>query len=225
MAHFTAMLLSNALLVIPLVILVYGVTRWVRHPGAVWALWGLVLLKFVTPAVVLIPVDVSPALGVAVVDAVDVAAATRDSPMSQDSAASPLFTPEEASTFADVQSPLVDSAVEPAPHSVIDDEQFAISLEELSAVDSGDTATADAIDDVRPRVVPIDAEPSGADDEQMEAIAPSVVSMTTAETIGEDSTTSTSTSETAPVGAVVTSSVAGTSQPAPRDWPLILASA
>ena len=50
-------LLSNAVLVIPLALLVALVCRFVRRPAVVWCLWAMVLLKFVTPAWYPLPVE------------------------------------------------------------------------------------------------------------------------------------------------------------------------
>ncbi len=47
---FGAAVLSNAVLVVPLAALVAVVCRFVKRPAVAWGLWGLVLLKFVTPA-------------------------------------------------------------------------------------------------------------------------------------------------------------------------------
>ncbi|MCA9111671.1 MAG: M56 family metallopeptidase, partial [Planctomycetaceae bacterium] len=50
-------LLSNALLVVPLAIAVVLICRFVKRPAVAWCLWGLVLLKFVTPAWYPLPVE------------------------------------------------------------------------------------------------------------------------------------------------------------------------
>ena len=52
MTTLEATLLSNAILVLPLALAAALVTRCVRHPAVAWALWGIVLLKFVTPGFV-----------------------------------------------------------------------------------------------------------------------------------------------------------------------------
>ncbi|MBX3439506.1 MAG: hypothetical protein KF861_18610, partial [Planctomycetaceae bacterium] len=50
LSDFTIAALSNAVLVIPLAAMVAVICRFVRRPTVAWCLWGLVLLKFVTPA-------------------------------------------------------------------------------------------------------------------------------------------------------------------------------
>ncbi|MEZ6052845.1 MAG: M56 family metallopeptidase [Planctomycetaceae bacterium] len=50
-------LLSNALLVVPLAIAVVVICWFVKRPAVAWCLWGLVLLKFVTPAWYPLPVE------------------------------------------------------------------------------------------------------------------------------------------------------------------------
>ena len=51
--------LANAVLAALLAALVYGVTRVVRKPAVVHALWLLVLLKLVTPPIVSIPIPLA----------------------------------------------------------------------------------------------------------------------------------------------------------------------
>src|SRR5690606_26047658 len=82
-------LLSNALLVLPLGLLVILMTRWLRHPGLAWALWGLVLLKFVTPAIWSLPIDLPAS-----------SAAVDTSPASQESRPVPAPPPASASDAA-----------------------------------------------------------------------------------------------------------------------------
>ena len=50
-------LISNSIFVIPLAIVAMIATRFIRHPTVHWAIWGVVLLKFVTPAFVALPLN------------------------------------------------------------------------------------------------------------------------------------------------------------------------
>ena len=50
-------LLSNAVLVVVLALIVAGITKFVRRPPVVYALWFLVLLKFVAPPFAPLPLS------------------------------------------------------------------------------------------------------------------------------------------------------------------------
>ena len=57
-----AVILSNAVVATILAVLVYLLSKWLRHPPLIHALWVLVLVKFLAPPLVSWPAPL-PSLG------------------------------------------------------------------------------------------------------------------------------------------------------------------
>jgi beta-lactamase regulating signal transducer with metallopeptidase domain len=166
MSHLSTMLLSNALLVLPLGLLVFLITLRLRHPGLVWALWGLVLLKFVTPALIPLPVDVA-SLG-SIPDgqttgtadrqttlenweAPDRAQPIRDAGADTHSDAERPATPAAPTTTPDILPSDADLPLEEAPPLPASDEPTILIAEEDLTSRSGAAETSPA--DIAPSVI------------------------------------------------------------------------